>query len=350
MAFLDKINIYISQDIRDRLDRDAVLFEIFKKDRKTINRNLFLTKVLCGYYNEYLQECIEYQNIIRIALSCSSLTVPEQEASAKRVTDRIFACKTPESSGGKTVSLPFKPTQKSEWIIEDLRSRPFEVGSPSQFFRAMLVRYINKPIFARERIVFMDQVEKIETACEKSRSISFSLIWDKSQRHEVIPYAIVPSQEEIYNYLVCEELNDKTGRAEVRSYRINRIANTNIGTRSQQISNENRNNCERTVHIAPQYAINNDVEICVRLNAAGEKLYNRIYYGRPRYERIEPLADGLGKNYFFRCSTEQVYHYFRRFDNNTAVILYPPYLRQRMISFHKNVLVAYEMAGGINNV
>ena len=83
---------------------------------------------------------------------------------------------------------------------------------------------------------------------------------------------------------------------------------------------------------SPQFAINGDEEICVKLTAHGEKSFGRIYYGRPKVKRIEINDDE--RFYYFNCSEDQVYLYFRRFDGNDAVIIEPIELRKRMADFH----------------
>lgn len=71
------------------------------------------------------------------------------------------------------------------------------------------------------------------------------------------------------------------------------------------------------------------------MSDAGIKLYNRIYHGRPDY--YKKTNDN---NYYFHCSKEQAFHYFRRFDNDTAIIKEPPELVEEMINFHSGVLSA----------
>ncbi len=339
--YQEKINIYVPHEAGKRLDNDAQLFEIFKADQRSINKNRFLTMLLCGYYDEYLQERKALQDAVLRILDDSGVSVGNEKILSEAIVDEVYDLDIPKRKGKDSVCFSFKPTKESERIIMDIKHHPSERGYPSQFFCKMLISYLKKPISVRERIIFKNSVEIIDSACASGRAITFSSIWDKTQWHEVMPFALVPSQEEMYNYLVCEEVNTKTGLAEVRSYRLNRMTNVGFGARSQPISTENKLCCERTVRIAPQYAINSDEEICVRLNAAGAKLYNRIYYGRPPFERIEPLADGSGYYYYFRCSPDQVFHYFRRFDNDTAQIISPTHLRKRIKEFHQGALKSY---------
>ena len=46
MSDLDKINIYVPEHIGTVIDNDAELFEVLKKDGRTINRNRFLSLLI----------------------------------------------------------------------------------------------------------------------------------------------------------------------------------------------------------------------------------------------------------------------------------------------------------------
>ena len=91
--------------------------------------------------------------------------------------------------------------------------------------------------------------------------------------------------------------------------------------------------------------INDDVESCVRLSESGVRNFSRIYYGRPMVDHIEEKADGT--YYYFKCSVDQVFMYFRRFGYEDAEILSPQPLRERMIEFHEKASAMYK--GGFGN-
>ena len=139
----------------------------------------------------------------------------------------------------------------------------------------------------------------------------------------------------MFNYLLCAETNTETGVQEAKSYRLNRIKRIHYKEISNQICDEVQEHLDRMVLYAPQYMINDDEECCVKLTDSGRKNFSRIYYGRPKVDRIEEKADGC--YYYFRGSQDQVFFYFRRFED--AEIICPAYLRQKMLEFHRK---AYE--------
>ena len=64
-----------------------------------------------------------------------------------------------------------------------------------------------------------------------------------------------------------------------KSYRLNRITALGYGTIREVLTEDVERYLKMMIDCAPQFAINDDVEICVKLNQEGIKLFNRIYYG-----------------------------------------------------------------------
>ena len=340
MDYTEKINIYVPHEIEAQLSRDATFFEIFKKDSRKVNMNGFLSKLLCGYYENYVEEKKAVFAQISAILKKSTLAEFEISYLASNIRDLTFFPEIPERKGKGSKPISLKPTEKTRQILMDMDKEMEGDEHISHYLCQMLVSYCRKPFSVREQILFKSEYEFLQRACKAGFAVSFTYIWDKNTRHEVMPFALATGAEEMFNYLICDEKDPRTGLSEVRSYRLNRIMNPNVGKRTTPISPTIRKRCERTVSIAPQYAINSGEHICVKLDDSGERLYNRIYYGRPDYAKIEDRADG--HYYYFDCSPVQVFHYFRRFDNGTAVIISPPSLREKMIAFHEDALSAYE--------
>ncbi len=92
----------------------------------------------------------------------------------------------------------------------------------------------------------------------------------------------------------------------------------------------------------PQYVISGKIESCIRLTEAGIKAFNEVYFGRPVVERIENDSDGT--LYYFNCSINQLYLYFRRFGSDQAIVVSPQKLRKKIYEFHKSVLIAYDQS------
>lgn len=339
MGYREKINIYVSSEIKDQITTDAMRFEILKKDNRTVNPNGFLSMLLCGYHDIYQYEYSRVRNSIMNTLSKCNLSVDKRSEIADELLKDVFL-HLDNKKRSKKIPISLKPTADTEGIISWIENEELDGrDSLSNYLRRMILSYFRKPLWERERIIFRGNYQYIQDMCEKKCPIAFSLINDVEQFHNVNPYKIVFGKDEMFNYLICTEINTKTNKHEVVSYRLSRIKTVNTTSNIPPITKELEKLCDRTIKTSPQFAINSDVEICVELNDKGMKLYNRIYLGRPQYIRVQ---EQQGKHYYyFDCSEEQSFQYFRKFNDGTAIIRSPDSLVQRMIDFHTDVLAAY---------
>lgn len=337
MSDLDKINIYVPERIGDLLEKDAQMFEIFKKDR-IVNKNRFLNMLIKGYYDEYVMENNNKLKEVQKVLRNHSISDVDDSISME-IVKNIFRDDVPQRKGKNPIRLSLKPTNDTEGLILHIINGLGPDDYISQYLCKMIVSYSNKPINIREQIVFRDSFNMIEAAINSRQVISFSSLWGKGVFHKVLPYKIVPSREELFNYLLCAEMNTDTGNTEAKTYRINRMIQISPVFDSISLEADVKDRLNKMIKYGPQYTIMNDDEMCVRLSAVGQSTFNKIYYGRPDYERVEKRPDGY--YYYFKCSEDQVFFYFRRFQGNEAVVMYPDALKRRMIEFHKSSFLCY---------
>ena len=245
---------------------------------------------------------------------------------------------TSDSKSKNSETIKLKPTKSTYRIILSIEGQLAGNDTISQFVRRMMISYFNKPMWEREQIIFHDQVEIIKESCAKKKPISFTIKYKEKELHEVMPYQLVEGKDGMFNYLVCVEMI--SGIPKVLSYRLNRITNLGLGRKFPPISREILALCKKTADESPQYALNAIEESCVKLNDSGEISYKRIFFGRPNYTRIEDRSDG--HYYYFDCSETQLFHYFRRFENSTAVIISPLSLREKLAKFHSQAYENYK--------
>lgn len=62
---MEKINIYVPDKVGWILENDASLFEIFKRDGRTVNKNRFLSMLITGFYGQYVQEYTQKYDAIK---------------------------------------------------------------------------------------------------------------------------------------------------------------------------------------------------------------------------------------------------------------------------------------------
>ena len=99
MAYQEKINIYVPHEIGLQLKNDAKLFEIFKKDKRTVNLNRFLTLVLCGYYDDYCHENKEIHDSIMNIIGSVALGEKAKEVIADQIVNQVFLPSIPKRKG-----------------------------------------------------------------------------------------------------------------------------------------------------------------------------------------------------------------------------------------------------------
>lgn len=340
MSDIEKINIYVPDQIGRTLNNDATSFEIFKKDGCSINRNRFLSMLIVGYFNSYVSECqTKYENL-REVMERYIPNIKQQDSLAEAVLKNVILSDIPKRKGKNPIRLSLKPTDETESIIIKIMSSLGTEDYVSQYFCRMFMSYCEKPLYERERIIFRGNYEFLNMACQTKRPITLSTIWNNKVIHEVLPYELTSGQEEMFNYLLCQEKNENSGNYEARAYRLNRITKQNYSSTIISISEEVRKHLDLMKVYGPQYPINDDEETCVKLTDFGVISYNRIYYGRPKYERIEICPNG--RLLYFNCSKDQIFFYFRRFEAGAAEIIYPNSLRERIINFHSAALESYK--------
>lgn len=334
----EKINIFVPEQTKALLEHDARLFEFFKKDGQTINRNQFLTKLIVGYHATYESELQTKYDAIFSELADYIDDETKRAEAADKILKSAVMPDTPRQKGKKSPHISLKPTKDTAPIISRVAGNNSFNDSISKYFCRMFISYIEKPLYERERIVFHKNVELLLNGCASKHSVSFFLASNPTTIHEVVPYELAVGQDEMFNYLLCQE-QGKNGEFQAMTYRLNRITGLAPCTSPAVLSKTVKRHLEQMKKYGAQYPINDDEETCVRLTDEGIAQYRRIYYGRPQYERIESAQNS--SLYYFACSKEQIFFYFRRFDRGSAEIILPSSQRERMISFHQQALKCY---------
>jgi len=156
-----------------------------------------------------------------------------------------------------------------------------------------------------------------------------------------ISYKIFTGKEQMFNYVFCYGL-DEDGKLRNYSFRLSRMSGIQKSYSSIPYPSDIEDKFILTSKLGASYAINDGLEeTCVILSPAGILSFKHIYFGRPKVDRKEITPLGNYK-YYFTCSTEQLYRYFRRFNPGEAIIEYPTTLRDKIIDFHIKSLKGYE--------
>lgn len=330
----EKVNVYVPGEVYDMLERDIEMFEIYKKDGRSLNRSHFRNKLIQGYHDSYVEETKRTHSGILSFLKETSLTEKERHEIAERLAEEV-SYRGGKRGGKGSRPISIKPAGRTKDIMCLIPSSE----APSQYFRRMIISYCSKSFSQREQIVFKDVFTRLCEYCKEQQPVYISTIWNPSKMHEVLPVRMAIGVEEMYNYLLCQEVNPDTQRPEARSYVLHRISSLNVSPMKAGLDSGVKRHLQEMVKKGPQFAINEDEEVCVRLTGKGQNYYSRIYFGKPRYTKIVECEDGY--YHYYHCSMDQVFFYFRRFDPSTVEIIAPISLREKMKQFYSDGMAMY---------
>lgn len=341
----NKRDIYVTERLRDHLRLDAEMFEIYKPNKIEVNMNNFLSRLLIGYNEKYDEEMESMKKQISSLLKDQGENDPNNSVSEK-IVNMLISNEYSIIKSKKNVKIAFKPT---------IATKPYiKKNYFTSYFREMLESYAKKPMFEREKIIFSQTYDDIEKACRNHDTIGIYL--KNGKEHIVKAYKITHSNEEMFNYLLCQEMN-KDNEPETKVYRLNRIERKFVCNQSNKMPSfgDGIIDCfKKMEEYGPQFAINRDIKndpnykIIVHLSKEGMSSYKKIYLQRPRYKDPKKIPKEIEKNgttYFeieLDCSEFQAFLYFRRFNPGEAEIMEPQSLRQRMIDFHQNTVDFYK--------
>lgn len=209
----------------------------------------------------------------------------------------------------------------------------YETGSCQLLFAS----YVRLPQDKRERIIFKENFEVIESAIEQHKRLYFTSSTNKANKHIVAPYSLSNSKEELFNYLIAQE------KGNAYSFRVSRIANLAVLNEEAVFSDKVVPIFEKMEIYGPQfsYSLSENKTIKVRFSERGKALYEKIYLHRPPYTKIN------GDIYEFDCSVTQLTQYLQRFGKN-AVVVEPENVRVDMEIYYVNAYQAYKNQGKEN--
>lgn len=338
MNIYEKINIYVPPEIGTILERDMEMFEIYKSSGKSLNWNRFLSMLIKGYYDTYVQESRALYEKIIASLESMPLNDTLRKDIADSILSNVIHIDRNKRAGKGSRHLSLKPTDSTKDLIRQIACTSDDYLS--RYFRDLLISYCDKPFSQRERIVFKENYEKLLQYCQDQRTICLTTAWEEGIVHEVVPHAMAVGPEEMFNFLLCQEENSTTHNMEAKAFGLRRIKHINVSEKRIHLQPTVHEHLKTMARIGPQYAINDDEEICVRLTEEGMATYRRVYFGKPKLTRMEKRDDGYYQ--YYKCSREQVFLYFRKFDPNVAQIIAPESLRTRMKQFYVSGVNAYD--------
>ena len=323
----EKYKIYIPEEMRLRLMNDAELFDFYKKDG-SVNLNGFLKELLLQYFDEYRETKERLLDTILSDLSAfSSISREDADAIADKIMNSYM--RNTEFKSERNAAITLTVSGRSLDIMHSIENNMLSRVSLSQYLNDFFSSYLSISRKDRERILFQDIFEELNTAIRKNSIIRFTSTSAPNVIFTVQPYCIAASKEEQCNYLLC--LDNETGIP--RSFRISRIRAL-YSSSDKFIPNESRKlELQEIAGRSPQ-STSKGIEAEVRLTEKGLQKFHFITKNRPDVLKKEE------NTLYFNWPKTQLEEYFHRFGKE-AVILSPDDCRESMRIFYKKAWEAY---------
>ena len=323
----EKYKIYIPEEMRLRLLNDAELFDFYKKGG-SVNLNGFLKELLLQYFDEYRETKERLLDTILSDLSAfSSISREDADAIADKIMNSYM--RNTEFKSERNAAITLTVSGRSLNIMHSIENNMLSRVSLSQYLNDFFNSYLSISRKYRERILFQDIFEELNTAIRKNSIIRFTSTSAPKVIFTVQPYCIAASKEEQCNYLLC--LDNETGIP--RSFRISRIRAL-YSSSDKFIPNESRKlELQEIARRSPQ-STSKGIEAEVRLTEKGLQKFHFITKNRPDVLKKE------GNTLYFNWPKTQLEEYFHRFGKE-AVILSPDDCRESMRIFYKKAWEAY---------
>lgn len=221
-------------------------------------------------------------------------------------------------------SIQFNLDKHNEAIFIDCLKKN-EIKSNSDYLRLIYFEYINNLKTIREKILFSDIFNKLESYILNSEKV---IIDYKNKLRKVDPYFIISYEKEGRSYLFCycDESKD------YRSYKISDIKdiynfNEKYEIKDKEYVGEIKKNFD------PFLSFKNEVK--VRLTEKGKEIYKVANINKPELLRIE---EGI---HVFQCNIPLALIYFAQFYNEVK-ILEPKELRDKIKEKTMEMLELYK--------
>lgn len=326
---VEKIKVNLSYSVYNLLLHDMEDFKFDIKD-DIPNKNLFYNTIVKNMVSRRKQES-EY---IRSQLS---KTLEDNIKSTKLLNTLLdqledlynykIEDKTNRSHG---YYISFRPSKKLADIYEEIEEYELKGNTISNYYRNLFNDYARLPQDERERIIFADIVLLIESAITNKRILNITLTNDTKM--EFIPYALVRTNDELYNYLIGGIR--RGGQIRCFPLHLYKCANSIKTKMRYSLTDEEIKYLEEQIERGPRNIERRSITTKVKLTKKGIKFFKSFYLNRPIPLSIE---DDI---YTFNTSQDELLLYFSRFGGE-AYILEPLQFQNQMKRFHKKAFFNY---------
>lgn len=326
---MDKIKVNLSYNTYNLLIHDMESFSFDMKDNIP-NRNLFYNILCKEMYNIKKKESEELRerliNILQNNLNNYNI-INDILNDIEDVYNYKNEDKTNRSHG---YYISFRPQKALLNMYEEIENLELRNSTISNYYRNMFNSYAKLPQDERERIIFKEELDIIESAIRNNKTI---LINNNSNKIELIPYKVVRTSDELYNYLIAG-IRKKDNSIKYFSLHLYKCRNAIKSKNIYSLSNDEINKFEELLEYGPRNIERRCVVTKIKLSKKGISLFKKFYLNRPIPEDID------NDIYTFNASTDELLTYFSRFGVH-ALVLEPENFKNQMINFHKRAYNHY---------
>ena len=354
------MNVTVTDYTYNVIQHDMAVFQI--------NQNRILNTIVRNLSGEsdadYLYQHESYQSLIeRIVDACiNEFKQPSRSANVTRVKienlykEQFYAEKNQPIHGQ---SLRFTLSKQSVEQLYSISGIPKEtlIGYPvsnsgepcyksvTKYLGRLFEAYSNLAIKDREKCLFADNFEIIETAISEQKCITVNILKQgEIKTLQIKPYKILADIFTEYYYLVGYSCEYPNGEFEIATFRLSRLNNPKKCRGDYLSQNEIFSLEQRLDDVSPAYIQNKAVEVKVIMTRTGEEKYFRILHNRPNAISKETLFD-KGSDYIveytFFSSEFQIANYFHQFGAD-AVITKPHQLHDKQKEWFSQAAMTYE--------
>lgn len=353
------MNVTVTDFTYNVIQHDMAVFQI--------NQNKILNTIVRNLSGEsdadYLYQHESYQSLIeRIVDACiKEFKQPSRSANVTRVKienlykEQFYAEKNQPIHGQ---SLRFTLSKQSVEQLYSISGIPkgtligypvSNSGEPcyksvTKYLGRLFEAYSNLTIKDREKCIFADNFEIIETAISEQKCITVNILKQgEIKTLQIKPYKILADIFTEYYYLVGYSCEYPDEECEIATFRLSRLNNPKKCRCDYLTQNEIIALEQRLEDVSPAYLQNKAVEIKVIMTRAGEEKYSIILRNRPNAIKKETLINNNGEykvKYTFFGSEFQIANYFHQFGSD-AVIIEPHKLHDEQKEWYFYATKAY---------
>ena len=332
------MNVTVTEFTFNVIQHDMAAFQI--------NQNKILNTIVQNLSGEssadYLYQHGSYQILIeRIVAACiTEFKQPSRNANTARAKienlykEQFYAEKNQPIHGEHLRFTLYKQSVEHLYSIpgipkETLIEYPVPCdGEPSyksvtKYLGRLFEAYSNLAIKDREKCLFADNYEIIESAISERKCISVNIsAQDGIMTLQIKPYKILADIFTEYYYLVgyaCDQPNEEY---KIATFRVSRLNNPKKSRGDYLTPSEEFALEQRLEDVSPAYLQNKAVMVKAIMTRAGEVKYSIILRNRPNAISKETLIDNNGEykvKYTFFGSEFQIANYFHQFGADAVI-------------------------------